>query len=346
MSGAVLRRAEVLGGGEGSGGLRVRLTQGPLAGETFFACAYPEFGPEPQVGEVVLVNALGVEMGLGTGGVVFLVPGRSTGEAERNRDHFVKLPYTPLQFACEPAEGAGEDPEPLRGVPTVVLPLHSHLAPACCAARELGARRVVFVCQEGGALALGFSRTVGRLKALGLLACSVSSGACFGGDIEAPNVYAALEAAARFEGGADLVVVGIGPGVVGTATRYGHGGMSVASALNAAAALGGEPVLAPRLSGADGRKRHRGVSHHTLTALQATPVGCRVAVPESGREIVARTELPARHRAVPAAGAGGLQERFGVTFTSMGRGYTEDPVFFDAAAAAVRVALGGAGGEE
>jgi hypothetical protein len=45
-----------------------------------------------------------------------------------------------------------------------------------------------------------------------------------------------------------------------------------------------------------------------------------------------------------AADGAGLQRRFGVTFESMGRGYDEDPVFFDAAVAAVKLALRGASG--
>ena len=58
------------------------------------------------------------------------------------------------------------------------------------------------------------------------------------------------------------------------------------------------------------------------------------------REIPDR-EIPKRHSCVQVAyGAGGLDARFGVTFESMGRRYEEDTVFFDAAAAAVALALG------
>ncbi|WP_119068057.1 DUF3866 family protein [Rubrobacter indicoceani] len=358
MSDLTLRRAVVTGrlDADGASTGRVRLLGGPLAGGEFGAVLYPQFsaggfGEDPgiAVGQEVLVNTLGVEMGLGTGGVVFVVP---EADAEvgpiPNNDHFVKLPYTPLQFPAQLPKGVhgtsnasarGDLPEadlPLRGVPVVVLGLHSHLAVACSAAASRR-RRVSFVWQEGGALGVGFSGSVRELRSSGLLGPVVSVGACFGGDLEAPNIYSGLEVAAS---AGDIVLVGIGPGIVGTNSRYGHGGMSAAGALNAACALGARPVLAPRLSAAEPRERHRGISHHTLTALEATLAGCRVAVPESGCELPADFRGSGRHEFVPSKGsAAGLEGRFGLTFRSMGRGYMEDPVFFDAAAAAVEVAL-------
>ena len=307
------------------------LLEGPLAGEVHPGVVYPELGAVPNPGETVVVNTAGIEMGLGTGGVAFVLPGPG-GEVPRNEDHFVKLPYTPLQFPATHAPQAAS----LDGVPVVVLPLHSHLAPACCAAADLRlGSRVAFVWQEGGALPVGFSRVCRDLRERGLLHAVVSCGNCFGGDLEAANVYAGLLAAAE---AADIVVVGIGPGVVGTATAYGHGGMSAAVASNAAGALGAAPVFAPRVSDADLRERHQGISHHTLAALDATLLGCRVALPAG---TVASFEHPSRHTFVPVEyGAHGLEERFGVTFSSMGRSYKQDPAFFDAAAAAVGLALG------
>src|SRR3712207_7868859 len=84
-------------------------------------------------------------MGLGTGGVAVLVPAEAATSVPANDNHFVKLPYTPLQFPAPPPPQA----EDLSGVPVVVLPLHSHLAPACCAAASLRLGcRVAFVWQE------------------------------------------------------------------------------------------------------------------------------------------------------------------------------------------------------
>ena len=313
--------------------MRLRVLDGPLRGAEVEGIFYRRLGEPPAAGEIVAANTLGLEMDLGTGGVAIVSP-RSGGEPPQNENHFVKLPYTPLQF---PAKLPGQA-RSLRGIPVAVLPLHSHLSPACCAAAVLRPDvRVSFVWQEGGALPVGLSRLTGVLKEKGLLDTVVSTGSCFGGDLEAPNVYAGLLAAAEVT---DLVLVGIGPGVVGTASGYGHGGMSAAIALNAAYSLGGEPVLVPRISAGDPRSRHQGVSHHTRTVLEVTLQGCRVALPEPADGGLA-ADLPETHRYVTVPfGAAGLEGRFGLTFESMGRTYSEDSVFFDAAAAAVALALG------
>jgi hypothetical protein len=335
--GPVLRRARVLA--VSADRAEVEILDGPLAGEAVPGLFYRQLGDPPGVGEEVRANTVGLEMGLGTGGVAVLVPAAAATRVPANKNHFVKLPYTPLQFPASPPPQA----EDLAGVPVVVLPLHSHLAPACCAAAYLRPGcRVAFVWQEGGALSVPFSETVRSLEERGLLHVVISAGSCFGGDVEAPNAYSGLLAAAGGEPRADLVLAGIGPGVVGTEGAYGHGGMAAAGALNAAVALGAEPVLAPRLSAADPRGRHHGVSHHTRSVLRATLAGCRVAFP-AGCGITAEG-LPERHLYERVeTGAAGLEERFGVTFESMGRGYDDDPVFFDAAVAAVALALRGEG---
>ena len=332
--GPVLRRARVLA--VSADHAEVELLEGPLAGRSVPAVFYRQLGDLPTVGEEVAANTVGLEMGLGSGGVAVILPSAAGDSVPANVNHFVKLPYTPLQFPAPPPPQA----EDLIGVPVVVLPLHSHLAPACCAAAFLRhGCRVAFVWQEGGALPVSLSDTVRALKKKDLLHSVVSVGSCFGGDVEAPNAYAGLLAAAAVEESAGLVLVGIGPGVVGTAGAYGHGGMAAAVALNAAVALGAEPVLAPRLSVADLRERHRGVSHHTRSALRAALGGCRVAFP--GRGDVPAEGLPDRHACERVgASAAGLEGRFGVTFESMGRRYDDDPVFFDAAVAAVALALG------
>lgn len=314
--------------------LELEMLDGPLRGERVAGLSYRELGPTPGVDEEVLANTVGPEMGLGTGGMAFVLPGRG-GEAPVNKDHSIKLPYTPLQFPAEPPMQA----ENLNGLPVVVLPLHSHLAPACCAAAVLRPGcRVSFIWQEGGALPVAFSESVRALRERGLLSLVISTGNCFGGDIEAPNIYAGLLAAAAVS---EVILIGIGPGALGTGTAYGHGGMSAAIALNAACSLGAQPVLAPRVSGSDARSRHRGISHHTRSILQAALGAVRVALPASANGVSFKG-LPERHNYLPVAyGAAGLEERFGLTFESMGRSYSEDEVFFDAPAAAVALSFGG-----
>lgn len=334
-----IRRAEVVSVDVEGHTVSLRILEGPLAGEERPGVFYPELGETPSVGEVVAANTVGIEMGLGTGGAAFVLPGNGGGVPE-NRNHFVKLAYTPVQFPAATTM-SGEQAESLSGTPVVVLPLHSHLSVACAAASVLRPGcRVVFVWREGGALPVGFSRSVVELKEKGLLHGVVSSGSCFGGDVEAVNEYSALLAAAGR--GADIVLAGIGPGVAGTASPYGHGGMSAAVSLNAAVSLGGEPILAPRISFADGRERHFGVSHHTRAVLGAALGECRVAFPKEAMEDVSLEGLPERHSYVAVEfGAAGLEADFGLIFESMGRRYEDDRMFFDAAAAAVRLALEG-----
>ena len=314
--------------------LSLEVLEGSLKGRQITGLLYGENVRTPQNGETVSANTLGLEMDLGTGGVAPVLPDVSDADfdAPKNDDHFVKLPYTALQFPALPAPQS----ENLNKVPVLVLPLHSHLSPACCAVADLSpGSRVSFVWQEGGALPVALSDTVRELKEKVLLHTVVSSGNCFGGDLEAANIYSGLLAAALVS---DVVMIGIGPGIVGTAESYGHGGMSAAAALNAAYALGAAPVLAPRISNADPRDRHKGISHHTRTVLEAALAGCRVAYPESAS--VSPAELPERHSVVRMSyGAGGLDDRFRVTFRSMGRSYVEDQIFFDAAAAAAALAI-------
>ena len=88
-------------------------------------------------------------------------------------------------------------------------------------------------------------------------------------DISAPSIAHrdVAVAAAKAALNADIVVVAQGPGNVGTATEFGHGGVEVGVAANAVLSLGGEPIIALRISFADPRPRHKGISHHSITAL-------------------------------------------------------------------------------
>src|SRR6185295_756186 len=73
--------------------------------------------------------------------------------------------------------------------------------------------------------------------------------------------------AARLVVGADVAVLAQGPGNLCTGTRWGFSGVAAGEAVNAVAALRGRPVAALRVSEADARERHRGVSHHSQSVL-------------------------------------------------------------------------------
>jgi hypothetical protein len=218
------------------------------------------------------------------------------------------------------------------------------LAPAAAGAMTAGASRVAYVMTDGAALPAPFSRLVGRLRDDGLLVGVVTAGQAFGGDIESVNVFTGL-LAAHLVLGADVIVVGDGPGNTGTNTVWGASDIESAMSLNAAHILGGRPVAALRISFAEPRERHRSVSHHSLTALSRVAMSeVHVAVPtlddEAHRAAVwdalRGARLEEKHQLVEVNGRPALDllaER-GVDVTSMGRHTADDPAFFLAAGAA------------
>jgi hypothetical protein len=128
--------------------------------------------------------------------------------------------------------------------------------------------------------------------------------------------------------GFDVVVCSIGPGIVGTGSSFGHGAMAVVEALGAAASLGGSPILAPRVSLADSRARHRPLSHHAHAVLALCPPGVTVAWP-------AGLDEPELRAVVETVDVTGWREACaGLPLESMGRGPDDDPWFFAAAYAA------------
>src|SRR5205085_1824286 len=292
--------------------------------------AYPLLTGPVALGDDVVVNVQARELALGSGGfdVLYVNLTRGLDLPGSEGAHVMKLPYTPLQFAARHAE---ED-EPLadlaEGLPVVACSLHSQVAPVCAA---LSGVRVAYVQLPGGALPLPLSDSLRALRGRGLFEQTFSVGACFGGDAECVSVYSAL---AHVEAkGFDVAVCAIGPGIVGTGTAFGHGGMAAGVALSAAAELGGQPILALRVSEADPRARHRGLSHHAegILALWGPPI--RKAWPDG---------CPLDDRVAEGADVvdvGDWRESCaGLPLSHMGRGPDDDPWFFAAAFAAGRLA--------
>jgi len=244
------------------------------------------------------------------------------------------------------------DADDLAGMPVVVADLHSAVPAIVTGLRErVPDARVAYVMTDGGALPLAFSRTVAGLVGSGWLAGTITVGQAFGGALEAVSVHSGL-LAARHVVDADVTVVTQGPGNLGTGTRWGFSGVAAAEALNAVGVLGGRPVAALRVSQADLRPRHRGVSHHSLTTYgRATLVAADVVVPLLGGELGALVgeqvmSLAQRHRLVEVDVDGLLAELLDcpVPLATMGRGLDQDAAAFLASAAAGRHAatlLGG-----
>jgi uncharacterized protein DUF3866 len=293
--------------------------------------AYPRLTGPVALDDDVLVNEQGRALSLGSGGFDVLHANltRGLGLAAVDGAHVMKLPYTPVQAAWAHAEESGALAETLGGMPVVCCSLHSQLAPVCAA---LGGLRVAYVQVPGAALPVSLSDSARELKSRGLLEVAIAAGACFDGDVECVGIASAL--AWSCAQGFDAVVCAIGPGVVGTASRLGHGGLAAADAANAASALGGVPVLAARISEADERERHRGVSHHTRTALELCLGEVRVPWP---RGLQAPDWLAQREEVDVDDWRDACR---GLTLRHMGRGPDDDPWFFAAAFAAGRLARG------
>ncbi|MBO0867494.1 MAG: DUF3866 family protein [Micromonosporaceae bacterium] len=327
-----------------------------VGGEQLPALAYPALVGEPRVGDQVLLNAGALELGLGTGGYALVValpqrlPPDPPGGLQRSAGHLVKARYTPLQpivlgvdeQASPYREALSGDPG-LDGMPVVAADLHSAV-PAILAgvlADRPGAR-VGYVMTDGASLPAWFSRTIDALA--GLLAGVVTAGQAFGGDLEAVNVHSGL-LAVRHALECDVAIVAQGPGNLGTGTVWGFSGAAAGEALNAAVVLGGRPVGSLRLSAVDPRPRHRGVSHHSLTAYgRVALVPADLVVPlglpgQLADEVEAQlAPLADRHRIVPVdtTGLDDSLRNLPVQLSTMGRGLAEDPWYFLAAAAAGR----------
>ncbi|WP_344133110.1 DUF3866 family protein [Pedococcus bigeumensis] len=325
------------------------------------ALAYTALVGEPQVGDRVLLNASALLRGLGTGGLAFIVaaPDRLPADPVGSPGHIVKARYTPQQqmfmavdeqdsphhdVMTGPLATAGD----LQGMPVVVADLHSAL-PAVLAGIRLDRpqARVVYLMTDGGALPLAFSRTVATLTAHGWLAGTVTVGQAYGGEHEAVTLHSGL-LAARHVLGADLAIVIQGPGNVGTGTAWGYTGVAAGEALNAVGTLGGRGVAALRVSDADQRDRHRGISHHSTTAygrvclvaadvpLPTDPSEFGLLVADQAHALVRNAQGALRVRDVDADGLDAALRAVPVTLSTMGRGLDEDHAAFLYSAAAGR----------
>lgn len=293
--------------------------------------AYPEATGPVAVDDEVLVNSQARDLELGSGGfdVLYANLTQGLGLPVAAGAHVIKLPYSPAQFAAIHAEEGEELVIELAGMPVVCCSLHSQLSAVCAG---LAGMRVAYVQLEGGALPLGLSDTVRALQERGLVASTVSQGACFGGEVECVNVASALAWVAT--AGHDAVVCAVGPGIVGTGSRLGHGGVAAAAAANFAGALGGSPVLTVRVSSADERERHRGVSHHTRAVIELSLGDVKIAWPkglEAPEWLEPREEVDVEGWEAACSG---------LPLSHMGRGPDEEPWFFAAAFAAGRLARG------
>jgi Protein of unknown function (DUF3866) len=292
--------------------------------------AYPRLTGPVALGDDVIVNVQARELGLGSGGFDVLYANLTRGlHLPPDADaHVMKLPYTAMQTAVRHAEESRELPGTLARMPVVCCSLHSQVAPVCAGIGT--AARVAYVQVVGGALPVAFSDAVRALRDRDLLTTTVAVGPCVEGDVSCVSIASALlwAKAESF----DAVVCAIGPGIVGTGSSFGHGGVAAAEAANAAAALEGIPIVAVRASAGDERERHRGVSHHTRAVLELCLGDVVIPWPLG-------SEPPDWLEAREDVDVHGWEESCaGLPLAHMHRGPEEDPLFFAAAFAAGRAA--------
>jgi uncharacterized protein DUF3866 len=356
-----------------SGRLRLRrgvvVAEDPLTvevdGERRPAWADTQLLGEMCEGDEVVVNVAAVELGLGSGGfdVVHvnltrgLEAGSETAGAAGGEPHVIKLNYTSIQHPVDPVEagsdGADVDARRVSGgvrgqiaasTAVLVLPLHGHLAPAAWALGQVGEAAegptVGYVQTGGGALPGSLSRDVAELRERGLLAGHITAAPAYGGEHEAISVCGALDAARRL--GWVAVLVGPGPGIIGSDSELGHGGIAALDSAHASLSLGLPTTVSPRLSSADPRERHRGLSHHTRTVLELLLASVTVATPEGAEQWPGGIEAEKSLRSAAGDRHPVVTERVymddylesGLPTRTMGRSFDEDPLFFAAPLAA------------
>lgn len=330
-----LRRATVLAvGGEGSESAMEQRLAIQIGEERRTAIADVGLVGAAQPGDEVIVNVEALELSLGSGGfdIVHCNLTRGLEGQGTPRAHVMKLNYTSLQHAVLPveegdADGTPAPPQLPLEQPVAVIGLHGQLAPLAWAFAQAsgGALRLGYVQTAGGALPGGHSCVVRDLRDDGLLAGHLTAGPAFGGaDGESITTAAALHHGLTALGW-DAAVSGPGPGILGSGSALGHGGLQALDSLHTALALGCEALLVPRMSSTDLRARHRGLSHHTRTVLDLLLAPVVVAIPEGEPAADARHDWRAVAADLDGYAASGLPTR------SMGR---EDPLFFAAALAA------------
>ncbi|HVQ58308.1 MAG TPA: DUF3866 family protein [Solirubrobacterales bacterium] len=306
---------------------------------------------EMREGDEVVVNVAALDLGLGSGGfdVVHVNLTRGLDGGGAGDEHVIKLNYSSLQHAVEPVEGtAVRENRAIRGkgaplseeVPVLVLPLHGHLAPAAWAAAEASpGLRVGYVQTAGGALPGSLSRDVAELRERGLLCGHITAAPAYGGEHDALSTVGALDAAANRLGW-DAILAGPGPGIIGSNTEFGHGGIAALDTAHASLSLNLPTLISPRLSSSDPRERHQALSHHTHTVLELLLASVRIAAPANpdlergGQALEELRSFAPRHLLLEAPADLAAYAASGLPSTTMGRQLQDDPLFFAAPLAA------------
>lgn len=311
------------------------------------AINYPSLSGQLEIGDAVVLNTTAVELNLGTGGYHFVICNLNRLEKDApGEGHIMKMRYTPYQVKChtEEEKALTYDDNSLHGLPVVVVGLHS-LIPAVIAGIKVkdSEARIVYIMTDGAALPIALSNLVRELKKNRFIEATITCGHAFGGDCEAVNIYSALTIAKNVLK-ADYIIVGMGPGIVGTGSQFGFTGTEQASIFHAVKSLDGMPIACLRMSFADKRDRHYAVSHHSLTVLEKlTHIPVNVVVPfldeqDKNGEVfkkLADASIIKKHYVHVVNGNEGIEfaKEHSFVLKTMGRGLDAEIEFFKAGCA-------------
>ena len=330
---------------------------------TSSAIHYLKHFPQVKIGDQVLLNKTATSLNLGTGGYDFVIipftvlNQRHKTDLSKDQGHIMKLRYTPFQFSvlsCEEQESPYhellKEKDDLKNLPVIIGELHSMLPILVTTFRQLELKykqepkKIVYIMTDGAALPIELSKNVTKLKQLGWLDATITIGHAYGGDLEAVNIYSGL-LAAKYICQADFVIVLMGPGIVGTGTKFGHTGVEQGEIINAVSVIGGKPIAVVRASASDARGRHTGISHHSILNLK------KISLRKS---IIPYPKLIHQYEKEVFEGLKSLSKdqhklievdldhhelfdflrAFPYPISTMGRGINEDPLFFDFVASA------------
>lgn len=318
---------------------------------------YTSLTGDVSVGDKVMLNTTAVDLSLGTGGQHFVIHN----EKNKNRDlegsgHIMKLRYTPMQTSCLAAE---EQDSPhhedinaftsLDGKVFIVGTLHSMLAPIAATIKHLRPDlKVNYIMTDSGALPIQFSKTVKYLKEKEIIDNTITVGNSFGGDFECINVYTGMITAKEVLD-SDITIITMGPGIVGSGTKYGFSGIEQGYIIDAINTLGGTSIVVPRISFRDKRNRHTGMSHHSITVLdEIIKTKTNVILPKLDKERqefiksqICESHIDEKHDITYEDGSCIKEalDHYNLKITTMGRGFDEDTEFFTTLGAVGRGAI-------
>lgn len=310
------------------------------------AIAYNSFLDGIEEGNEVILNTTAKDLKLGTGGYHFVVANLNNFNKEsKGYGHIMKLRYTPMQIKVNSAEeqeskhhDVYKNFDSLDKMPVLVGSLHSMVAPLAVILRGYdNDLRIAYIMTDGGALPIDFSKSIYSLKKKGYIDGTITVGHAFGGDLECVNIYNGLIAAKEILK-CDICIVAMGPGIVGTGTKYGFTGIEQGYIIDAVNALGGIPVCVPRISFMDKRDRHFGISHHTITVLnKISKTKSYVGIPKFQNETeshirgqIDKYDIEKKHDVVfiEYNDIINMLKESDITMKTMGRNFEEDSEYF------------------